>query len=100
MHQGAAPVGHKGGGHAPLPCGSHVDPVHLFQHPSTSSSSRKNHPVAQTRLLAHLAAIFDLLDQSSIYKTVSGDCSLVCDSCIGPISFCSSALYCKFFPLW
>ena len=69
-----------------------VGPLHLFQYPSTSSSSRKNHPVAQTRVLPHLAAIFDLLAQSSIHKTTLGDCSLVCESSNGPISFCSSAL--------
>src|SRR3989337_1329991 len=80
-------------GRSPLSCGSHVGPLHLFQHPSTSSSSRKNHPVAQTHVLAHFAAIFDLLVQSSIYKTVLGDCSSVCDSSNGPISFCSSALF-------
>ena len=77
----------------PLSCGSHVDPSHLFQHPSTSPSSRKNHPIVQTRVLAHLAAIFDLLVQSSICKTILGDCSSVCDSSNGPISFCSSALF-------
>ena len=77
----------------PLPCGSHVGLAHLFQHPSTSSSSRKNHPVTQTRFLAHLAAIFYLLAQSSTHKTALGDCSLVCDSSNGPISFCSSALF-------
>ena len=71
------------------PCG----PLHLFQHPSTSSSSRKNHSIAQTRVLDHLATIFDLLAQSSIHKTALQDCSLVCDSSNGPISFCSSALY-------
>src|SRR3989337_1925582 len=77
----------------PLPRGPHVDPLHLFQHPLTSSSSRKNPPIAQTRVLAHLAAIFDLLAHSSIHKTVLGDCSSVCDSSNGPISFCSSALF-------
>ena len=55
--------------------------------------SIKNPPIAQTRVLAHLAAIFDLLAQSSIHKTALGDCCLVCDSSIGPISFCSSALF-------
>ena len=30
---------------------------------------------------------------SSIHKTVWGDCSSVCDSSNGPISFCSSALF-------
>ena len=68
-------------------------PLHLFQHPSTPSSSRKNHSIAQTHVLAHLAAIFDLLAQSPIHKTALGDCSLVCDSSNGPISFCSSALF-------
>ena len=82
-----------GGGRTPLSCGSHVGPLHLFQHTCTSSSSRKNHPVAQTRVLAHFAAIFDLFVQSSICKTVLGDCSSVCDSSIGPTSVYSSALF-------
>ena len=67
--------------------------------PSTYSSTHtlllppeKNPPLAQTRVLAHLAAIFDLLAQSSNHKTALGDCSSVCDS-NGPISFCSSALF-------
>ena len=80
-------------GARPLPRGPHVSPLHLFLHPHTSSSSRKNHPPAQTRVLAHLAAIFDLLAQSSIHETALGDCSSVCDSSNGPISFCSSALF-------
>ena len=90
----------RGGNHlatrvegAPLPRGPHVAPLHLFLHPHTSSSSRKNPHLAQTRVLARFAAIFDLLAQSTSHKTASGDCSLVCDSSIGPISFCSSALF-------
>ena len=78
---------------APLPCGPMVAPLHLFLHPHTSSSSQKYHHPAQARVLAHLATIFDLLAQSSIHKTALGDCSLVCDSSNGPISFCSSALF-------
>ena len=78
---------------APLPRGSMVAPLHLFLHPHTSSSSQKNHHPAQARVLAHFAAIFDLLAQSTSHKTAWGDCSLVCDSSIGPISFCSSALF-------
>ena len=58
---------------------------------------KKNPPIAQTRVLAHLAAIFDLLAQTSIHKTVLGDCSSVCDSSNGPISFCSSALFIAIF---
>ena len=56
----------------PLPHGPLVAPLHLFQHPHTPSSSRKNHQPAQTRVLAHLAAIFDLLAQSSTHKTALG----------------------------
>ena len=74
-----------------------MGPLHLFLHPHTSSSSRKNHPVAHTRVLARFAAIFDLLAQSSIHKTALGDCCLVCDSSVGPISFCSSALFIAIF---
>ena len=83
--QGARP----GGGRALDPRG----PLHLFQHPHTPSSSIKNHQLAQARVLAHLAAIFDVLAQSSIHKTALGDCSSVCDSSNGQISFCSSALF-------
>ena len=68
-------------------------PLHLFLHPHTPSSSQKNHYPAQAWVLAHLATIFDLLAQSSIHKAVWEDCSMVCDSSIGPISFCSSALF-------
>ena len=77
----------------PLPRGPMVAPLHLFLHPHTSSSSQKNYHLAQARILAHFAAIFDLLAQSSIHKTALGDCCLVCDSSIGPISFCSGALF-------
>ena len=77
----------------PLSRGPLVGPLHLCQHPHTSSSTQKNPHPAQARVLARIAAIFDLLAQSSIRKTALGDCCLVCDSSIGPISFCSSALF-------
>ena len=77
----------------PLSRGPLVAPLHLCQHPHTSSSTQKNPHPAQARVLAHFAMIFDLLAQSSIHKTALGDCCLVCDSSIGPISFCSSALF-------
>ena len=77
----------------PLPRGPTVALLHLSFHPYTPSSSPKNHQPAQTRVLAHLATIFDLLAQSSIHKTALGDFSLVCHSSNGPISFCSSALF-------
>ena len=84
----------------PLPRGPMVAPLYLFQPPHTPSSSQKNHQPAQARVLAHLAAIFDLLAQSSIHKTALGDYSLVCDSSNCPISFCSSALFIANFCCW
>ena len=101
--QGEQAPGHEGPGRAhpyrarPLPRGPMVAPLHLFQPPHTPPSSQKNHQPAQARVLAHFAAIFDLLAQSSIHKTALGDCSLVCDSFNGPISFCSSALFIAIF---
>ena len=97
--QGEQAPGHEGPGRAhpyrarPLPRGPTVAPLHLFLHPHTSSSSPKHEYLAQARVLAHFAAIFDLLAQSTSHKTAWEDCSLVCDSSIGPISFCSSALF-------
>ena len=90
---GGASTWPRGSRARPLPRGPMVAPLHLFLHPHTSSSSKKNHYPAQARVLAHLAAIFDLLVQSSTHKTALGVCSLVCDSSNGPISFCSSALF-------
>ena len=98
-HQGGQPPCHEGGGRAhpsrarPLPRGPTVALLHLFLHPSSSSSSHKHEYLAQTRVPAPVAVIFDLLAQSTSRKTAWGDCSLVCDSSIGPISFCSSALF-------
>ena len=60
------------GGRAPLARGTTVAPLHLFLHPHTSSSSQKNHHPAQARVLAHFAAIFDLLAQSTSHKTAWG----------------------------
>ena len=85
---------------APLSRGPLVAPLHLFLHPHTSSSSQKNHHPAQARVLAHFAMISDLLAQSTYHKTAWGDCSLVCDSSNGPISFCSSALFIANFCCW
>ena len=97
--QGGQPPAHEGGGRtlppgrAPLPRGPMVALLHLFLHPSSSSSSHKHEKPAQIRVQARFAAIFDLLAQSTSHKTAWGDCSLVCDSSIGPISFCYSALF-------
>ena len=76
------------------PC--HVGPGQpppLIPAPTHSIFFPKNPHPAQARVLAHFAAIFDLLAQCSIHKTALGDCCLVCDSSIGPIIFCSSALF-------
>ena len=77
----------------PLPRGPTVALLHLSQHPSSSSVSHKPKKPTQARVPATFAVIFDLLAQSTSRKTAWGDCSLVCDSSIGPISFCSSALF-------
>ena len=77
-HQGGQPPCHEGGGCAPLPRGPMVALLHLFLHPYTPSSSHKQQYPAQARVLAHFAAIFDLLAQSTSHKTALGDCSLVC----------------------
>ena len=97
--RGEPPPGHEGGGRAlppwarPLPHGPTVALLHLFLHPSSSSVSHKHEKPTQARVPALVAVIFDLLAQSTSRKTASGDCSLVCDSSIGQISFCSSALF-------
>ena len=80
-------------GRTPLSRGPLVAPLHLCQHPHTRSSTQKTPHPAQARVPATLAVIFDLLAQSTSRKTAWGDCSLVCDSSIGPISFYSSALF-------
>ena len=96
---GGQPPCHEGGGRThpprarPLPRGPMVALLHLFFQPHTSSSSPKHEKPTQTRAQARFAAIFDLLARSTSQKTAWGDCSLVCDSSIGPISFCSSALF-------
>ena len=81
----------------PLSRGPLVAPLHLCQHPHTSFSTQKNPHPAQARVLARFAPILDLLAQNSIHKPALGDCCLVCDSSIGPISFCSSALFIAIF---
>ena len=93
-HQGGEPPGHEGGGRAlppwarPPASWAHGGPpplipapTHFFFLPQTPISSSST------------SSIFDLLAQSTSRKTAWGDCSLVCESSIGPISFCSSALF-------
>ena len=99
LPRGELPPGHEGGGRAlpprraPLPHGPMVALLHLSLHPSSSSASHKHEKPTQAQVPAPVAVIFDLLAQSTSRKTAWGDYSLVCDSSIGPISFCSSALF-------
>ena len=78
---------------APPASWAHGGPPPLIPAPTHSIFLPKNIHLAQARVLAHFAAIFNLLAQCSIHKTALEDCSLVCDSSNGPISFCSSALF-------
>ena len=100
---GGHPPGHEGGGRvlplgrASMPRGPTVALLHLSQHQSSSSISHKPEKPTQARVPATFAVISDLLAQSTSCKTAWGDCSLVCDSSIGPISFCSSALFIPYF---
>ena len=60
----------------------------------SSPNSINNSPMLSlSRVLALKPGDFDLFARSSIFETVLGDCYLVCDSSIAPISFCSSGLY-------
>ena len=99
LPRGELPPGHEGGGRAlppwacPLPRGLMVALLHLSLHPSSSSASHKHEKPTQARVPALVAVIFDLLAQSTSRKTAWGDCLWVCDSSIGPIIFCSSALF-------
>ena len=96
--QGEQAPGHEGPGCAhplgvPPASWAHGGSPPLIPAPTHFLFLPKNHHPAQARVLAHFAVIFDLLAQSTSHKTAWGDCSLVCDSSIGPISFCSSALF-------
>ena len=70
-----------------------VAPLHLFLHPHTSSSSQKSHYLAQARVLARFAAIFDLLAQSTSHKIAWGDCSWYVTPPLVQFVFCSCALF-------
>ena len=78
---------------APLPRGPTVALLHLSQHPSSSSISHKPESQTQARVPATFVWFSISLLKAPLAKLLGGDCSLVCDSSIGPISFCSSVLF-------
>ena len=93
-HQGGQPPCHEGGGHARCLVGPRWLPsTYSCTHTLLLPPKKINYHPVQARVLAHFAATFDLLAQSTSHKNALGDYSLVCDSSIGPISFCSSALF-------
>ena len=97
--EGGAPGGHNPPGRARTPrralvgCGPHVGPLTYLFRPQHHLPSEKNLHRSLSRVLELKPADFDLFAQSSVSETVSGDCCLVCDSAICPISFCFSGLY-------
>ena len=77
----------------PLPRGPMVALLHLFLHhtlllPPTNTIIQLK-PESKLILLPFSISLL----KAPLTKLLLGDCSLVCDSSIGPISFCSSALF-------
>ena len=97
--RGELPPGHEGGGRAlppwahPPTSWAHGGPPPLIPAPIFFSASHKHEKPTQSRVSTPIVVIFDLLAQSTSRKTTLGNCSSVCDSSNGPISFCSSALF-------
>ena len=81
--------------------GPHVGPLtylfiphhHLPPEKIPHSSLSLSLSLSLSRVLALKPADFDLFARSSVSEAVSGDCCLVCDSTVCPISFCFSGLY-------
>ena len=79
-------------------CGPHVAPSLIPSHHIITYLQKKitivvSLSLSLSRVLALKPMDFDLFARSSVSKTVLGDCYLVCDSSIAPISFCFSGLY-------
>ena len=102
------PKGHQGPtwgtprGQIPWPRGTHhFDPqVELGEQPvPISSPSTENHLQVFFPNFPELPlpAIFDLPSLSRFFKSVWWNYSLVCDSSAHPITFCSYALFMKYF---
>ena len=99
ISEGGAPGGLKPPGRARTPrrtlvgCGPHVGPLTYPFTPHHHLPPEKIHHCSLSRVLALKPADFDLVARSSVSEPVSGDCCLVCDSYVCPISFCFSGLY-------
>ena len=100
ISEGGAPGGHNPPGRARTPrralvgCGPHVGPLtYLFTSHHHLPPEKKILHCSLSRVLALKPADFDLFARSSVSETISGDCCLVCDSSVCPISFCFSGLY-------
>ena len=96
ISEGGAPGGHNQPGRALVGCGPHVGPLTYPFIPHHHSPLEKKSPLLSlSRVLVPKPVDFDLFARSSASETVSGDCCLVCDSIVCPISFCFSGLYFK-----
>ena len=97
--EGGAPGGHNPPGRARTPrralvgCGPYVGPLTYLFSPRHHLPPEKILHCSLSRVLELKPADFDLFSRSSVSETVLGDCCLVCDSIIFPISFCFSSLY-------
>ena len=67
-------------------CGPHVPPLTYIFSPHCHLPSEKNLHCPLSHALALKPADFDLFARSSVSETISGDCCLVCDSSVCPIS--------------
>ena len=91
-HQGGQPPAHEGGGRAPCLVGprwpsSTYSCTHTLLLPPTNTKIQLK-PEFKLILLPFSISLL----KAPLTKFLGGDCSLVCDSSIGPIIFCSSAL--------
>src|SRR3990170_1097492 len=101
--EGGAPGGHNPPGRASTPrralvgCGPHVGPLtyffspwHLLPPEKITIALSLSLSLSLSRVLALKPVDFDLFARSSVSEIDLGDCYLVCDSSITPISFCFS----------
>ena len=92
-HQGGQPPAHEGGGCSPCLVGPRwPSSTYPFTHTLLLPPPNTNNQLKPKSKLVLLPFSISLL-KAPFTKTAWGDCSLVCDSSIGPISFCSSALF-------